>query len=252
MASVDGGEILPIVRPHIITKRSHNKYIMRKDIQVNTKTSDIVLVDTKHVFTYSFQWLGETDLYLEGKIIIPFTLDIDKLYSDGIRIPIAYTPVYKHIRIKIVRDFGGGLERAIVNPTDNSEWFEVLANLHQQKRQIYASQLSLIDTDIYLITLKDGQAWVWSGKQLDVHVINANIQNRNLLLQCVPSNSYRYPTTGVGLVRYLHANIDRSDLAERLDSEFKADKVKVISAAFNSDTGDLDMELDFSEADASI
>ena len=82
--------------------------------------------------------------------------------------------------------------------------------------------------------------------------INANIQNRNLLLQCVPSNNYRYPTSGVGLIKYLHANLAHSGLAEKLQTEFKNDKVNVINAAFNSYSGDLELDLDFSEADADI
>ena len=82
--------------------------------------------------------------------------------------------------------------------------------------------------------------------------INANIQNRNLLLQCVPSNNYRYPTSGVGLIKYLHANLSHSGLAEKLQTEFKDDKVEIINAAFNSYSGDLELDLDFSEADAGV
>ena len=86
----------------------------------------------------------------------------------------------------------------------------------------------------------------------DMVNINANIQNRNLLLQCVPSNNYRYPTSGVGLIKYLHANLSHSGLAEKLQTEFKDDKVEIINAAFNSYSGDLELDLDFSEADAGV
>ena len=41
-------------------------------------------------------------------------------------------------------------------------------------------------------------------------------------------------------------------LAEKLQTEFKDDKVEIINAAFNSYSGDLELDLDFSEADAGV
>ena len=43
-----------------------------------------------------------------------------------------------------------------------------------------------------------------------------------------------------------------SGLAEKLQTEFKDDKVEIINAAFNSYSGDLELDLDFSEADAGV
>ena len=99
---------------------------------------------------------------------------------------------------------------------------------------------------------KDGICFLWSANNSDVANVAANIQNRNLMLQCVPSNNYRYPTSGVGLVRFLHANLSQTTLANVLQDEFKADKVTVKSAAFDSYTGDIELDLDFTEADESV
>jgi hypothetical protein len=117
---------------------------------------------------------------------------------------------------------------------------------------LYASQLIMVSQDYYLIQINKGVAYLWSNAISDMVNINANIQNRNLLLQCVPSNNYRYPTSGVGLIKYLHANLSHSGLAEKLQTEFKDDKVEIINAAFNSYSGDLELDLDFSEADAGV
>ena len=119
-----------------------------------------------------------------------------------------------------------------------------------QDKVLYASQLIMVNQDNYLLQLNEGNAYLWSGIMSDMVNINANIQNRNLLLQCIPSNNYRYPTSGVGLIKYLHANLSHSGLAEKLQTEFKDDKVEIINAAFNSYSGDLELDLDFSEADA--
>ena len=121
-----------------------------------------------------------------------------------------------------------------------------------QDKVLYASQLIMVNQDNYLLQLNEGNAYLWSGIMSDMVNINANIQNRNLLLQCVPSNNYRYPTSGVGLIKYLHANLSHSGLAEKLQTEFKDDKVEIINAAFNSYSGDLELDLDFSEADAGV
>ena len=56
----------------------------------------------------------------------------------------------------------------------------------------------------------------------------------------------------MGLIRYLHANISNTDLADVLQSEFEAENVKVLNASFDSDTGNLDLDLDFSKVDADV
>ena len=191
---------------------------MRTDIYVNTITGDIVLKNQNSLEEYLFEWIEETDLQLTAQIILPSNFDIKQLYTIGVQIKIPYTP----------RLFG------------------------LQDKILYASQLIMVSQDYYLIQINKGVAYLWSNAISDMVNINANIQNRNLLLQCVPSNNYRYPTSGVGLIKYLHANLSHSGLAEKLQTEFKDDKVEIINAAFNSYSGDLELDLDFSEADAGV
>lgn len=226
---------------------------MRRDIQINTATNDIVLKNQSIIGEQAFDWLEDEDLFLTAQITIPSNFDIKQLYTTGVKIKIPYTPIYKPIKIRFGRDFGGGNIRIVINPTDNSEWFEVHTRLFGlQDKILYASQLIMVSQDYYLIQINKGVAYLWSNAISDMVNINANIQNRNLLLQCVPSNNYRYPTSGVGLIKYLHANLSHSGLAEKLQTEFKDDKVEIINAAFNSYSGDLELDLDFSEADAGV
>lgn len=226
---------------------------MRKDIQINTQTGDILFNDQNSLNTFPFEWISEGDLNLMGQLTLSANYDTNKLATMGVRVSIPYTPIYKPIKLRIVRDFGEDNQRAIINPLNNTEWFDLYTKLYGRDIiKIYASQLLMISYEGYLIQVKDGIAYLWSHSNFDVKSINANFQNRNLLLKCVPSNCYRYPTSGVGLVRYLHSNLNRSGLADRLQSEFEADKVTVNNAAFNSYTGDLELDLDFTKADAEV
>lgn len=228
---------------------------MRRDIQINTSINDIVLKDQNRLSTYPFTWVSESDLYLLGEITIPHTFDVNKLQTEGVKVEIPYTPIYKPFKVRIMRQFDANNSMAVINPVNGSEWFEVHTKLwNQQNTQLCASQLIVISQDTYIVQLDNtnGVVYIWSANNTDAVNVAANIQNRNLLLQCIPSNSYRYPTSGVGLVRFLHANLSQTTLANILQDEFKADKVTVKGAAFDSYTGDIELDLDFSEADASV
>lgn len=228
---------------------------MRRDIQVNTQIGDIVLSDRNSMETYPFEWVDETDTEIRGKVTIPSTIDVLQLYTTGVKIEIPYTPVYKPVKIRVIRNFGGGTERTILNPVNHDWWHDLQTKLyHGSNERLKASQLLMVSTGGYVLQLgeNEGNAYLWSDADSDLNNVRANIQNRNLLLRCIPSNSYRYPTSGVGLIRYLHSTLSQSDLADRLQSEFKADKVSIKNASFDSYTGDLDLDLDFSEADASV
>lgn len=228
---------------------------MRRDIQINTSINDIVLKDQNKLSTYSFKWVSEGDIYLLGEITIPHTFDVKKLQTEGVRIEIPYTPIYKPFKVRVIRTFDANTSMAVINPVNGSEWFVVRTKLwNQQNEQLCASQLVMVNQDAYIVQLDntDGIGYIWSAKSVDAVNISANIQNRNLLLQCIPSNCYRFPTSGVGLVRFLHSNLSQTTLANILQDEFKADKVTVKGAAFDSFTGDIELDLDFSEADASV
>lgn len=228
---------------------------MRRDIRVNTQIGDIVLTDRNSLETYPFEWVEETDTDIRGRVVVPSTLDVSKFYTTGVKIEIPYTPVYKPVKVMVMRNFGVLTLRSVLNPVNHELWYDLQTKLyHGDTERLKASQLLMVSTSGYVLQLgeNEGNAYLWSDADSDLTNIKANIQNRNLLLRCIPSNSYRYPTSGVGLVRYLHSALSQSDLADRLQSEFKADKVSINSAAFDSYTGDLDLDLDFTEADASV
>ena len=221
---------------------------MRTDIKIDTKLNDIVLQNTYKSKQCEFQWIKEDDLAIYAQITLPKDIDSKKLQETGVLVTIPYTPVYKFMRIRFVKS-----NTHIYNPSTGKEWFDVYAKIYNcTEKQLYASELVIIHRHTYCVSINNNQVYIWSSLSSDFTNSPANIQNRNLLLQCVPSNTYRYPTSGVGLIKYINANLGQSDLAERLQSEFAAEKVRVVNAAFNSTTGHLDLDLDFSEADESV
>lgn len=85
------------------------------DIYVNTITGDIVLKNQNSLEEYLFEWIEETDLQLTAQIILPSNFDIKQLYTIGVQIKIPYTPIYKPIKIRFGRDFGGGNIRIVTS-----------------------------------------------------------------------------------------------------------------------------------------
>ena len=98
---------------------------MRKDIQINTSTHDIVLHDKNLVATYPFEWVQEGDTYLYGQITIPEYVSTRMLEETGVRVSIPYTPIYKPITIRIVRELENGSLQTMINPVNRTEWFNI-------------------------------------------------------------------------------------------------------------------------------
>ena len=60
-------------------------------------------------------------------------------------------------------------------------------------------------------------------------------------------NLYQHPTTGVGLIDFLHSNMENNGLAAKLQAEFGADKVVIKNAYIDSATGELLLETEEKE-----
>ena len=85
------------------------------------------------------------------------------------------------------------------------------------------------------------KAYLYSAKSSDLTISFSDDQASQLLSLCLPGNYYRYPTTGVGVTRYLNCVIAHSDLQKVLESQFDADKKPIQDAEFDNETGQLDV-----------
>ena len=146
--------------------------------------------------------------------------------------------------VRIKRLYENGLYEYLQNPADGTEWFVVKCNLYGTKghKNVYASQLKLIADNDYYFQFDKGVLNVYGAMESDLNIVKADRQNSNMLLACVPTNNYRYPISGVGLIRWMNGNMDYTALADTIKSEFTDDGVVVNSASFDYDTHQLSLD----------
>lgn len=220
---------------------------MRKDIEIHIGTGDITLPSKNNYQLRDFQWVqNPTGLsrYIYGEIIVPSNLSVNTLYNKGVYAAIPYTPIYKEFMVRIKRLYENGLYEYLQNPADGTEWFVVKCNLYgtNEYKNVYASQLKMVADNDYYFQFDKGKLNVYSAMKSDLNIVKANRQNSNMLLACVPTNNYRYPISGVGLIRWMNGNMDYTALADTIKSEFTDDGVVVNSASFDYDTHQLSLD----------
>lgn len=220
---------------------------MRKDIEIHIGTGDITLPSKNNYQLRDFQWVqNPTGLsrYIYGEIIVPSNLSANTLYNKGVYAAILYTPIYKEFMVRIKRLYENGLYEYLQNPADGTEWFVVKCNLYGTNgyKNVYASQLKLIANNDYYFQFDKGVLNVYGAMESDLNIVKADRQNSNMLLACVPTNNYRYPISGVGLIRWMNGNMDYTALADTIKSEFTDDGVVVNSASFDYDTHQLSLD----------
>lgn len=222
---------------------------MRKDIEIHINTGDITLPVKNRTVLRQFNWVdrptGMEQRYLYGEVIIPASQSEETIKNKGIYIVIPYTPIYKEFKLRFKREYGSEHDTYITNPVDGSEWFLVQAGLYGTAlKNVFASELIVISEDQFYCSFENGIIRLYSGNESDLNIVKANTQNKNMLLACVPSNNYRYPLLGVGLIRWSNSKIDVAGLAEVLKKEFSDDGTPVINAVYDHELRRLYLDLD--------
>lgn len=226
--------------------------IMRKDIQIHIATGDIVLSGQDTYKTRDFQWVSNpTGLsrYIYGEIAVPSNIPEATIRSNGLYATIPYTPIYKEFMVRIKRSYDNGTYEYLPNPIDGSFWFLVKVGLYGKKKEnAYASQLLEISESDFYIQFDGGVVNLYAASESDVNIVKADRQNSNMLLSCVPTNNYRYPITGVGLIRWTNGNVGYGKLADRIKSEFADDGMTVNDASFDYETKQLSINATSNES----
>ena len=83
---------------------------------------------------------------------------------------------------------------------------------------------------------------MFAGAETDLEIGAAKYQNEVFLLKALPGSLYQYPTTGVGLIDFLHGNFENNGLAAKLQAEFESDNVIIVNAYMDSTSGELLLE----------
>lgn len=215
----------------------------REDIQISTSAGDVVMTSISANIARQAVTLQERDTDVLCTVEIPASFDVRKL-AQGVYVKIPYTPIEKPLSFRFARISVGGI-KYIMNPVDGSQVFRGVATRYGR---INACRLFEVDENfMYTLTLNNDTVTIYSANESDFQQISGHIQNRNLLLRCLPGNSYRYPLSGVGLILYTNGVIERSDLASVLEREFSEDGVTVNNAVFDNDTKQLQLDLDYGD-----
>lgn len=228
---------------------------MRKDIEIHINTGDTPIESQNSYKIREFRWVSNASglsRYLYGEIDVPNVVTEASIRNNGIYFNIPYKPCYKEFMVRIRRVYGDNSYVYLTNLDSGDIWFTVKTSLYGgEQKNVWASQLIQIADTSFYGKIGDNCFELYSANQSDFNVIKADRQNANCLLACIPSNNYRYPLAGVGLVRWVNStNIESGELATILQREFAADGVTVNNAQYDYDTQSMNiLELDASNAD---
>lgn len=216
------------------------------DIMMNASLGEVATTSglAGKVF-YPFRLLEEQDgKRVRGEVTVPADFAVSRRDEPCFRVQIPYTPINKELLVCLRLDNGTGHPEYVVNPADNSIWFPV--SVSGSGGMTHAFRLSeygfINDEGRYLLILRGGRLFLYSGEETDLEIGPAKYQNEVFLLKAVPGNLYQHPTTGVGLIDFLHGNFESNNLAARLQAEFKGDNMVIINAYMDSVTGELLLE----------
>lgn len=217
----------------------------RQDINMNASYGEVNLTDNlTSKAIYPFKTIREVEgldneHYCYGEITVP--ADFESQYKEGyeIHLFIPYTPEYKLLKIRLIVN-GDNDREYIVNRSNNNYWFIV----RHEDGDIRLSEYSKIDSNgMYNLILRQGELYLYSGAESDFIIKPSLNQNKTFLLKSLTGSLYQYPTTGVGLVNYLHGNFETSGLSVKLLQEFEADGMVINNAYMNSQTGELVLDV---------
>lgn len=225
----------------------------RQDITMDAALGEVATTEglSGKVF-YGFRLLDkEEEQGVYGEIVLPADFNASYRKFPGFRVHIPYTPLYKELHVRLRTGSVNGHPEYIINPTTNKNWYVVLReDADGTTCAVRLSEYGTINADgIYQLVVRDGYLSLFSGHETDLTISGAKYQNEVFLLKAFPGNLYQYPTTGVGLIDFLHGNFENNGLAAKLQSEFNADNMVIVNAYMDSVTGELLLETREKEAE---
>ena len=223
----------------------------RQDIHADTVNGDVTTTDNLvNKLIYDFILLEEAEgenneHYVYGEIPVPANMESKLSENAVVYTRIAYIPIFKELKIRFRLETGDGNENCLINRTDNRIWFPVFC-LNEEEEKIPANLSELHDlneTGIFSLVFKTGYLALYSGNETDLEIKPAINQNEVFLLKAMAGNLYHYPSTGVGLIEFLHGNFENNGLADKLQQEFENDNMIIENAYMDSVTGELFLDV---------
>jgi hypothetical protein len=227
----------------------------RQDISMDAKYGEVKVTDNltgKAIYPFTLldsNGMPAPDGCCYGEVTVPS--GIERLYRDemGIHVHVPYQPIYKKLVIRLRKDSGTEKPEYVLNPSDNRVWFPVyIERADGVHTAVCLSELPEYNAEgNFNLLLRDSYLTLYSGAETDFQIRASKVQNEMFLLKATAGNLYQYPNTGVGLIDYLHSNLENNGLAAKLQSEFTNDKMIIKNAYMDSATGELLLEVEEKE-----
>lgn len=222
----------------------------RQDIFVDAIYGEVNTVDNlTNKAIYQFALLGsvenaDNDNFCYVEILVP--VNFEKKYDpeNGIRFYAPYYPSHKIIMARFRVNHNDGHIEYLINKSDNQIWFNVVIEEDGQYRDIrYCEIYTINENGNFNLVLSEGKLILYSANETDFQFKAALKQNEIFLLKAFAGNLYQFPTSGVGLIDFLHGNFENTGLAAKLKTEFENDKMVINDAYMDSSTGELYLDV---------
>lgn len=181
---------------------------------------------------------------------VRLSLSLVSRCRDGaqIHVCIPYMADSRELKVRLRTNEGDGQPEYRSNPENNRLWYTVVWNVVGGPVPVKMSEIRRCNAEgNFTLVLQGGTLTLYSASETDMMIRPALRQNEMFLLKAAAGNLYQYPTTGVGLIDFLHGNFENSGLAAKLQAEFENDRMIINEAYMNSETGEL--LLDVTESD---
>ncbi|MCY1134027.1 hypothetical protein OWT79_10495 [Bacteroides fragilis] len=220
----------------------------RQDIYMNPIHGEVNLTyNLAPKMIYVFSLIGyidgmDNDNYCFAEIIIP--PEFEKKFKDQseIHTSIPYIAESKLLKIRFRIERNNGENEYLINSLNNTIWFSVLA---KGKKNIPISMFHTInESQVFNLILNKGELLLYSGYETDLIIKHSLEQTKAFLLKASAGNIYQFPQTGVGLMYYLHGNLETSNLSYKLLQEFQNDNLIIKDAYMDSNTGELLLDVE--------
>lgn len=210
------------------------------------ETTDNLTGKTFCAFTLLEAQSGEdNDRTLFAEVALRASLATRSRDGSQVRVRIPYTPDIRELQVRLRTDRGASMPEYRLNPETNRPWYGVAwEDSTGALTPVKVSEIWRCNGNgVFNLVLRGGALVLYSGAETDLMLRPALGQNEVFLLKAFAGNLYQFPTTGVGLSEYLHANLESSGLASKLRSEFTDDKMIIHNAYMDSTTGELILDV---------
>lgn len=157
-------------------------------------------------------------------LVFPEVLEVDKIYN--VTIPMRYSK-----GVVTAKGFDG-----------------CYFYLEGKDTELKAYQLPIVSMGVFAVHVdSDNILHIANAGSADFKVDAARHQNSLMTLICIPGNYHRYPTSGVGLYRFLHDRTLAANFGAKVQDEFVNDAVTVTDLKYDYTTGEIDIRTRESE-----